>query len=71
MTNLCKCGNVIPQGRVDLGYKNCVQCSSVEPYGCVPVTNHKTGNAIHVMPLSQAQAINKSFQRRGYGTCLK
>ena len=67
----CKCGNNIPKGRVDLGYKVCVNCSDVEAYGCVPVTNHKTGNAIHVLPQSQAAIINKAFRRKGYGTCLR
>ena len=67
----CKCSNIIPQGRIDLGYKVCVDCSNVEAYGCVPVTNHKTGNAIQVMPQSQAAVINKAFRRKGYGTCLR
>ena len=69
---ICKsCKTIIPQGRVDLGYKTCIKCSSVERYGCVPVTNHKTGNSIHVLPQSQAAVINKAFRRKGYGTCLR
>jgi hypothetical protein len=69
--SICKCGSSIPKGRTDLGYKVCVNCSDVEVYGCVPVTNHKTGNAIHVLPRSQAAVINKAFRRKGYGTCLR
>ena len=67
----CKCGNNIPQGRVDLGYKTCVNCSSVKRYGCVPVTNHKTGNSIQIIAESDAAVINKAFRRKGYGTCLR
>jgi len=67
----CKCENIIPQGRVNLGYKVCVSCSTVEQYGCAPLTNHKTGNSIQIMSGSDAAIIAKMTQRRGYGTMLK
>ena len=66
----CKCKKIIPQGRVDLGYKNCVDCSTTERYGCVPITYHKTGNSIQIMSRSDAAKIAKMTQRRGYGTML-
>ena len=67
---LCKCGSVIPEGRSKLGYKVCVQCSTVEQYGCVPITYHKTGNTIQIMSSKDAEIIAKSTRRRGYGTML-
>ena len=36
----CKCKNIIPEGRLRLGFKVCVNCSSVEQYGCAPIINH-------------------------------
>ena len=66
----CKCNNIIPQGRVDLGYKVCVNCSTTEAYGCAPLINHKTGNSIQIMSSSDAARISKLTQRRGYGTML-
>jgi hypothetical protein len=66
-----KCKKIIPEGRVNLGYKTCIKCSQCEPYGYVPVTNHKTGNTIQIVPVSQARSIRKSGERKGYGTCLK
>ena len=66
----CKCNNIIPQGRVDLGYKVCVDCSTTEQYGCAPLINHKTGNSIQIMSSSDAARISKMTQRRGYGTML-
>ena len=66
----CKCDNIIPQGRVTLGYKSCVDCSTTERYGCVPITYHKTGNSIQIMSRSDAAKIAKMTQRRGYGTML-
>ena len=65
-----KCKSVIPEPRVKLGYTVCVQCSTVEPYGCAPVINHKTGNSIQIMSSQDAARIAKLTQRRGYGTML-
>ncbi len=66
----CKCKNIIPQGRVDLGYTECVQCSTVEQYGCAPITFHKTGNSIQIMSSQDAARIAKLTRRKGYGTML-
>lgn len=67
----CKPENIIPPQRVALGYTTCVECSTVQPYGCVQITYHKTGNTIQIMPKEQAKRIRKLSARRGYGTCLK
>jgi len=66
----CKCKNTIPQGRLVLGFKVCVSCSSVEAYGCAPVINHKTGNSIQIMSSADAKKIAKLTRRKGYGTML-
>ena len=68
---ICKCKNIIPKQRVNLGYNACVSCSTVEAYGCAPLINHKTGNSIQIMSSSDAARIAKMTQRRGYGTMLK
>jgi|TARA_B110000914_G_scaffold220924_1_gene231792 hypothetical protein len=67
----CKCSNEIPMGRVNLGYKTCVSCSTTEAYGCINITYHKTGNTIQIMPKAQAARLRKLTERRGYGTMLK
>ena len=67
----CKCENVIPNGRVQLGYKTCVSCSTTERYGCAPLINHKTGNSIQIMSQSDAAKIAKLTRRSGYGTMLR
>ena len=68
---ICKCKNIIPDGRVSLGYKVCINCSDTEAYGCAPLINHKTGNSIQIMSSSDAAIIAKLTRRRGYGTMLK
>jgi hypothetical protein len=66
----CRCKNIIPPGRVKLGFSTCVDCSTVEAYGCAPLINHKTGNSIQIMSSSDAARIAKLTRRRGYGTML-
>ena len=68
---ICKCNNKIPKIRIDLGYRVCISCSTVEQYGCAAVTYHKTGNTIQIMSKSDASKIYKMTRRRGYGTMLK
>ena len=70
---ICKCNpkNIITPQRVALGNNTSVECSTTEPYGCVQITYHKTGNTIQIMPKEQAKRIRKLSARRGYGTCLK
>jgi hypothetical protein len=67
----CKCNTLIPEGRLKLGYKVCVNCSTVERYGCAPLINHKTGNSIQIMSRSDAARIAKMTRRKGYGTMLR
>jgi hypothetical protein len=67
----CKCNTLIPEGRLKLGYKVCVNCSTVERYGCAPLINHKTGNSIQIMSHGDAARIAKMTRRKGYGTMLR
>ena len=69
--NCIKCNTIIPEGRVKLGYKVCVQCSTVEQYGCAPIAYHKTGNSIQIMSSKDAATIAKLTRRKGYGTMLR
>ena len=66
----CNCKNIIPIQRAKLGYTTCVQCSTVERYGCAPITYHKTGNSIQIMSSKDAARIAKLTRRKGYGTML-
>ena len=67
----CKCDKIIPVGRLRLGFKVCVECSTVSRYGCAPIINHKTGNTIQIMSSEDAAKVAKLFRRRGYGTMLR
>ena len=58
----CKCKNIIPIQRVNLGYNTCVNCSTTERYGCAPLINHKTGNSIQIMSSEDAAKIGQGLQ---------
>lgn len=65
-----KCGQDMPELRLTkYGYKSCIKCSNVERVGGVPITNHKTGNTIQVVPKDVADNIIRLAQRKGYGVC--
>ena len=62
-----KCNHNIPQARLDLGYKVCVDCSTEEKLGCIDTIHHKTGNTIQVMSREDADKANKLTKRAGFG----
>ena len=71
MNKICKCNKIIPKERLRLGFRVCVDCSTVSRYGCAPVINRKTGNTIQIMSSEDAEKVYKLFRRRGYGTMLR
>jgi len=62
-----KCNHNIPQARLDLGYKVCVDCSTEEKLGCIDTINHKTGNTVQVMSREDADKASKLTKRAGFG----
>ena len=56
------------RARLDLGYTECVECSTVEKLGCIDTINHKTGNTIQVMSRKDANQASKLTKRAGFGT---
>ena len=63
MNNCIQCQVKLPDERIHLGYKECVECSSVEPYSAHIVYPHKTG--AFVQPVSQETKKNLDrFDRR-------
>jgi hypothetical protein len=62
-----KCNHHIPQARLDLGYTECINCSTVQKLGCIDTINHKTGNSIQVMSRKDADQASKLTKRAGFG----
>ena len=69
-TRCVRCGQDMPLLRLTkCGYSYCLECSNTERVGCAPITNHKTGNTIQILPRELADRIVRSAQRQGYGVC--
>jgi len=70
MIQCVKCSGSMPELRfTKYGYRSCVSCSTTQRVGGVPITNHKTGNSIQVVPMEVANRINRLAARQGYGVC--
>lgn len=62
-----KCSSDMPKARFDLGYRDCVKCSTVEPYGHVHILSSKTADTIQVLPARVAEEANRYAKRTGNG----
>ena len=68
--NCNRCGEAMPILRLTrCGFPYCVKCSTTQKVGCAPITNHKTGNTIQVLPMELAVRLTKLSSRQGYGVC--
>lgn len=64
----CKCGKEIPDVRVKLGYKTCVECSKEDKWGCSHLIFHKTGNTIEIIKDKElCEQINMMAERPAFG----
>jgi len=60
----CKCSNIIPAGRIALGYSTCVSCSAIQQYSYIPIINGKTGNTIQVVSPEVSASVHKAWRRK-------
>ena len=60
-----RCDDVMPNGRLEMGYTICVECSTEEKVSCHTIYPHKTGGYIQVVSKEQSNNLNR-LDRRGY-----
>ena len=66
--NCSRCNTKVPQGRIDMGYTICVNCSTEEKVSCHTIYPHKTGGYIQVVSKEQSANLNRLDRR---GTSMK
>lgn len=70
----CGCGNVVPEERFSLGFKNCVNCAQAaykgRPKG-VMVHTHKTGSEIQILQPDVWKSQKKYFVPNGPRSTIK
>ena len=59
-----RCNIKVPQGRIDMGYTICTECSTEEKVSCHTIYPHKTGGYIQVVSKEQSKNLNR-LDRRG------
>ncbi len=59
-----RCSIDVPQGRIDMGYTICVECSTEEKVSCHTIYPHKTGGYIQVVSKEASDNLNR-LDRRG------
>lgn len=57
----------MPKARFELGYKDCVKCSNVQPYGHIHILSSKTADTIQILPAEVAEVANRYAKRTGNG----
>ena len=62
--NCSLCNIEIPQGRIDMGYTICTNCSTEEKVSCHTIYPHKTGGYIQVVSKEESENLNR-LDRRG------
>jgi len=73
MNNCLKCGNSVPVERIELGYRNCVTCSTAsykKPKG-VMIWTHKTNPEIQIMSNDCWESQKKYFIPNGPRSAVK
>ena len=58
-----KCNAKMPDERVHLGYRECVECSSVEPYSAHVVYPHKTGAFVQPVSSETKKSLDRLDRR--------
>ena len=61
--NGSKCNTKIPDERIHLGYRECVECSSVEPYSAHTVYPHKTGAFVQPVSSETKKSLDRLDRR--------
>jgi hypothetical protein len=67
----CKCGEEIPEKRIELGYSTCVACSTTKKFSGHLIVHHKTGNEYEVIKDPETAHEMKRMTRAGFGSRRK
>ena len=60
----CKCGNTVHPVRIELGYSNCVSCSSTQKVSYIPIIANKQVLEVQVVSQELSAAVHKAWRRK-------
>ncbi len=56
--------NIIPLGRVKLGYNTCINCSTTQQYSYVPIIANKQVLEVQIVSQDVSAAVHKAWRRK-------
>jgi len=60
----CKCGNTVHPIRLEFGYKNCVNCSTIKQVSYIPIIANKQVLEVQIVSQELSAAVHKSWRRK-------
>ena len=60
----CKCGNEVHPVRIEMGYKNCVQCSDTQLYSYVPIIANKQVLEVQIVDQATSANVHRVWRRK-------
>ena len=60
----CRCGNSMPQARINLGYNKCVQCSDTQLYSYVPIIANKQVLEVQIVDQATSANVHRAWRRK-------
>lgn len=60
----CKCQQIIPEGRLRLGYSTCVNCSETKQYSYVPIIANKQVLEVQIVSQETSAAVHRAWRRK-------
>jgi len=60
----CKCNNIIPPGRVALGFNTCINCSTTQQYSYVPIIANKQVLEVQIVSPEVSASVHKAWRRK-------
>ena len=60
----CKCGNEVHPVRIEIGYKNCVQCSDTQSYSYVPIIANKQVLEVQIVDQATSANVHRAWRRK-------
>ena len=60
----CKCNNIIPPGRVALGFNTCTSCSTTQQYSYIPIIANKQVLEVQIVSPEVSASVHKAWRRK-------
>jgi len=64
MTMYCRCGKTVHPVRLELGYKNCVECSNIQQVSYIPIIANKQVLEVQVVSQEVSASVHRAWRRK-------